>query len=100
LYNADRRRYFETAPLINKRAVPRKGLYMRTLQDVKPGETVSVVKLHGQGAVRRRIMDMGITRDAEILVRKVAPLGDPIEVNVRGYELSLRKADIAIIEVR
>ncbi|MDR1107649.1 MAG: FeoA domain-containing protein [Spirochaetaceae bacterium] len=73
---------------------------MRTLQDVKPGQTVSVVKLHGQGAVKRRIMDMGITRDAEILVRKVAPLGDPVEVNVRGYELSLRKADIDIIEIR
>ncbi|MDR2363252.1 MAG: FeoA domain-containing protein [Spirochaetaceae bacterium] len=73
---------------------------MRTLKDVKPGETVSVVKLHGQGALKRRIMDMGITRDAEILVRKVAPLGDPVEVYVRGYELSLRKADIAIIEIR
>jgi ferrous iron transport protein A len=73
---------------------------MRTLKDIKPGETVSVVKLHGQGAVKRRIMDMGITRDAEILVRRVAPLGDPIEVNVRGYELSLRRADIDIIEVR
>jgi ferrous iron transport protein A len=73
---------------------------MRTLQDVKPGETVSVVKLHGQGAVKRRIMDMGITKDAEILVRKVAPLGDPVEINVRGYELSLRKADIDIIEIR
>jgi ferrous iron transport protein A len=73
---------------------------MRTLQDVKPGETVKVSKLHGRGAVKRRIMDMGITRDAEILVRKVAPLGDPIEVNVRGYELSLRKADIDIIEVQ
>jgi ferrous iron transport protein A len=73
---------------------------MRTLQDAKPGETVRVSKLHGQGPVKRRIMDMGITRDAEILVRKVAPLGDPIEVNVRGYELSLRKADIDIIEIR
>ncbi|MDR0688906.1 MAG: FeoA domain-containing protein [Spirochaetaceae bacterium] len=73
---------------------------MRTLKDVKPGETVSVVKLHGQGALKRRIMDMGITRDAEILVRKVAPLGDPVEVYVRGYELSLRKADIDIIEIR
>ncbi|MDR2758369.1 MAG: FeoA domain-containing protein [Spirochaetaceae bacterium] len=73
---------------------------MRTLKDVKPGETVNVVKLHGQGPVKRRIMDMGITRDAEILVRKVAPLGDPVEVNVRGYELSLRKADIDIIEIR
>ncbi|MDR3114526.1 MAG: FeoA domain-containing protein [Treponema sp.] len=73
---------------------------MRTLQDAKPGETVRVLKLHGQGAVKRRIMDMGITRDAEILVRKVAPLGDPIEVHVRGYELSLRKGDIAIIEIQ
>jgi ferrous iron transport protein A len=72
---------------------------MRTLQGAKPGETVRVVKLHGQGPVKRRIMDMGITRDTEILIRKVAPLGDPIEVNVRGYELSLRKADIAIIEI-
>jgi ferrous iron transport protein A len=73
---------------------------MRTLKDVKPGETVRVVKLHGQGAIKRRIMDMGITRDAEILVRKVAPLGDPVEVNVRGYELSLRKADIDTIEIQ
>lgn len=73
---------------------------MRTLADVRPGETVSVVKLHGQGAVKRRIMDMGITRGAEILVRKVAPLGDPVEVNVRGYELSLRRADIDIIEIQ
>jgi ferrous iron transport protein A len=73
---------------------------MRTLKDVKPGETVRVVKLHGQGAVKRRIMDMGITKDAEILVRKVAPLGDPVEVNVRGYELSLRKADIDTIEIQ
>jgi ferrous iron transport protein A len=73
---------------------------MRTLKDVKPGETVRVVKLHGQGAVKRRIMDMGITRDAEILVRKAAPLGDPLEVNVRGYELSLRKGDIDIIEIQ
>jgi ferrous iron transport protein A len=73
---------------------------MRTLRDVKPGETVSVVKLHGQGPVKRRIMDMGITRDAEILVRKVAPLGDPVEINVRGYELSLRRADIDIIEIK
>ncbi|MDR1986967.1 MAG: ferrous iron transport protein A [Treponema sp.] len=73
---------------------------MRTLKDVRPGETVRVVKLHGQGAVKRRIMDMGITRDAEILVRKVAPLGDPVEVHVRGYALSLRKGDIDIIEVQ
>ena len=72
---------------------------MRTLRGVPPGKTVKVVKLHGQGPVKRRIMDMGITRDVEILVRKAAPLGDPIEVNVRGYELSLRKADVDIIEV-
>ncbi|MDR0557249.1 MAG: ferrous iron transport protein A [Treponema sp.] len=72
---------------------------MATLQEARPGQTVRVVKLHGQGPVKRRIMEMGITRDTSILVRKVAPLGDPIEVNVRGYELSLRKADIDIIEV-
>jgi ferrous iron transport protein A len=69
------------------------------LREVKPGETVRVTKLHGEGPVKRRIMDMGITRNAEILVRKVAPLGDPVEIKVRGYELSLRKADIDIIEV-
>jgi ferrous iron transport protein A len=74
-------------------------MFMVTLKSAKPGQTVRVVKLHGQGPVKRRIMDMGITKDTEILVRKVAPLGDPIEVNVRGYELSLRKADIDIIEV-
>jgi ferrous iron transport protein A len=73
--------------------------FMQTLKDVLPGQCVRVVKLHGQGPVKRRIMDMGITRNTEILVRKVAPLGDPIEVKVRGYELSLRKADIDIIEV-
>ena len=72
---------------------------MKTLRDIKTGETVKVVKLHGQGAVKRRIMDMGITRNTEIYVRKVAPLGDPIEVTVRGYELSLRKADCEMIEV-
>jgi len=72
---------------------------MGTLKEVKPGQIVKVVKLHGQGPVRRRLMDMGITRDTEILVRKAALLGDPIEVTVRGYELSLRKADIDIIEV-
>ena len=72
---------------------------MRTLGGVKPGANVRVVKLHGQGTVKRRIMDMGITRDTVIQVRKAAPLGDPIEVNVRGYELSLRKADVDIIEV-
>ncbi|GHV42347.1 iron transporter FeoA [Spirochaetia bacterium] len=72
---------------------------MLTLKEVKPGQKVRVVKLNGQGPVKKRIMDMGITRDAEILVRKVAPLGDPVEITVRGYELSLRKADIDIIEV-
>ncbi|MCR5310310.1 MAG: ferrous iron transport protein A [Lachnospiraceae bacterium] len=72
---------------------------MKTLRDVKIGETVKVVKLHGEGAVKRRIMDMGITKNTEIYVRKVAPLGDPIEVTVRNYELSLRKADAEMIEV-
>ena len=72
---------------------------MKTLRQVKVGETVTVVKLHGEGAVRRRIMDMGITKGTQVYVRKVAPLGDPIEVNVRGYELSLRKADAQMIEV-
>lgn len=72
---------------------------MKTLKSVKPGESVSVVKVSGEGPVRRRIMDMGITRGTEILVRKVAPLGDPIEVHVRGYELSLRRADAEMIEV-
>ena len=72
---------------------------MRTLKDVHVGETVKVVKLHGIGAVKRRIMDMGITRGAEIYVRKVAPLGDPVEVNVRGYELTVRKADAEMVEI-
>ena len=72
---------------------------MRTLREVKVGETVKVVKLNGEGAVKRRIMDMGITRGVEIYVRKVAPLGDPVEVTVRDYELSLRKADAENIEV-
>ena len=72
---------------------------MNTLKQVKIGSTVRVVKLHGEGAVKRRIMDMGITKGAEIFVRKVAPLGDPIEVTVRGYELSLRKAAAEMIEV-
>ena len=72
---------------------------MKTLKDVKIGETVAVKKLHGDGAVKRRIMDMGITKGVEVYVRKVAPLGDPIEVNVRNYELSLRKADAQLIEV-
>lgn len=73
---------------------------MRTLKEVKCGSTVSVVKLHGEGAVKRRIMDMGITKGTEVYIRKVAPLGDPVEVNVRGYELSLRKADAEMIEVQ
>ncbi len=72
---------------------------MKTLRDVKVGETVTVVKLHGEGAVKRRIMDMGITRRTSVFVRKVAPLGDPIEVTVRNYELSIRKADAEMIEV-
>ncbi len=72
---------------------------MKTLKDVKVGQTVTVVKLHGEGAVKRRIMDMGITRRTEVYVRKVAPLGDPVEVTVRNYELSLRKADAEMIEV-
>jgi len=72
---------------------------MRTLRDIKCGETVSVVKLHGEGAVKRRMMDMGITKGTAIFVRKVAPLGDPVEVTVRGYELSLRKADAGMVEV-
>ena len=72
---------------------------MQTLKDAKVGQTVKVVKLHGEGAVKRRIMDMGITKGVEVHVRKVAPLGDPIEVTVRGYELSLRNADSQMIEV-
>ncbi len=72
---------------------------MNTLRNTAVGETVSVVKLHGEGAIKRRIMDMGITKGTEIYVRKVAPLGDPIEITVRGYELSLRKADAEMIEV-
>ncbi len=72
---------------------------MKTLKQAAIGDTVKVVKLHGEGAVKRRIMDMGITRGAEVHIRKVAPLGDPIEVPVRGYELSLRKADAEMIEV-
>ena len=72
---------------------------MKTLKETGIGETVKVVKLHGEGAVKRRIMDMGITKGVEIFVRKVAPLGDPMELNVRGYELSVRKADAELIEV-
>lgn len=72
---------------------------MKTLRQAKVGDTVTVVKLHGEGALKRRIMDMGITKDVTVHIRKVAPLGDPIEVNVRGYALSLRKADADLIEV-
>ncbi len=72
---------------------------MKTLKEAKIGETVRVVKLHGEGAVKRRIMDMGITKGVELLIRKVAPLGDPIEITVRGYELSIRKADAEMIEI-
>lgn len=72
---------------------------MRSLKEVKVGETVKVVKLHGEGAVKRRIMDMGLTKGTEVHVRKVAPLGDPVEVTVRGYELSIRKADAEMIEI-
>ena len=72
---------------------------MKTLKDAKVGQTVTVVKLHGEGAVRRRIMDMGITKGVEIYIRKVAPLGDPFELNRRGYELSLRKADAEMVEI-
>ena len=72
---------------------------MKTLRQVKIGDRVKVVKLHGEGAVKRRIMDMGITKGVEVYIRKVAPLGDPVEVTVRGYELSLRKADAEMIDV-
>lgn len=72
---------------------------MKTLRQAKVGETLKVVKLHGEGAVKRRIMDMGLTKGVTVYIRKVAPLGDPVEVNVRGYELSIRKADAEMIEV-
>ncbi len=72
---------------------------MKTLKDAAIGSTVKVVKLHGEGAVKRRIMDMGITKHVDVFIRKVAPLGDPMEVTVRGYELSLRKADAEMIEI-
>ena len=72
---------------------------MRTLKDVKVGQDAKVVKLHGEGAVKRRIMDMGITKGVDVNIRKVAPLGDPVEITVRGYELSIRKADAEMIEV-
>lgn len=73
---------------------------MKTLKQAKIGDTVTVVRLHGEGAVKRRIMDMGITKGVTVYVRKVAPLGDPVEVNVRGYELSIRKADAEMIEIQ
>ena len=74
-------------------------IHMRTLKEVRIGETVKVSRINGEGAIKRRIMDMGITRGVEIYVRKVAPLGDPVEITVRGYELSIRKADAAMINV-
>jgi ferrous iron transport protein A len=72
---------------------------MKTLRETAIGKTVRIVKVHGEGAVRRRIMDMGITKGTEVTVRKVAPLGDPIEITVRGYELSIRKADAEMVEI-
>lgn len=72
---------------------------MKTLRNAKPGDTVKVSRINGEGALKRRIMDMGVTKGVEIYVRKVAPLGDPVEVTVRGYELSVRKADAEMIEV-
>lgn len=73
---------------------------MQTLKDAKVGTTVTVAKLHGEGAVKRRIMDMGLTKGTSVYIRKVAPLGDPVEITVRGYELSLRKADAELVEVQ
>ena len=73
---------------------------MKTLRDVKVGETATIVRLHGEGALKRRVMDMGLTKGTEVYVRKVAPLGDPMELTVRGYELSVRRADAELIEVR
>ena len=72
---------------------------MKTLRDVKIGKSAKIIKVHGEGALRRRIMDMGLTKGTEVYVRKVAPLGDPLELNVRGYELSVRKADAEMIEI-
>ena len=72
---------------------------MKTLREVKVGQTATVVKLHGEGATKRRIMDMGLTKGTEVYIRKVAPLGDPVEITIRGYELSIRKADAELIEV-
>ncbi|WP_333859032.1 FeoA family protein [Clostridium sp.] len=72
---------------------------MKTLKDIKCGETVTIVKVHGKGAIKRRFMDMGLTKGTEVYVRKVAPFGDPVEINVKGYELSLRKEEALIVEV-
>ena len=72
---------------------------MKTLREVKVGETATVVKLHGEGATKRRIMDMGLTKGTEVYIRKVAPLGDPVEITIRGYELSIRKADAELSEI-
>ena len=72
---------------------------MKTLREVKVGETATVVKLHGEGATKRRIMDMGLTKGTEVYIRKVAPLGDPVEITIRGYELSIRKADAELVEI-
>ena len=72
---------------------------MKTLREVKVGETATVVKLHGEGATKRRIMDMGLAKGTEVYIRKVAPLGDPVEITIRGYELSIRKADAELIEI-
>jgi ferrous iron transport protein A len=86
-------------PLPATTQVIKENAAMKTLKEVRVGQTVKVVKIHGEGALRRRIMDMGITKGVEIFIRKVAPFGDPFELNVRGYELSLRKADAEIIEI-
>ena len=83
---------------VYKKYISRRSNGMRTLKQARVGDTVKVVKLHGEGAVKRRIMDMGLTKGAEVHIRKVAPLGDPIEVTVRGYELSIRKSDAEMIE--
>ncbi|MCI8593645.1 MAG: ferrous iron transport protein A [Oscillospiraceae bacterium] len=72
---------------------------MKTLKEARPGETVRILKIHGEGALRRRIMDMGVTKGTELYIRKVAPLGDPVEVTVRGYELSIRRGDAQSIEI-
>lgn len=85
--------------LTDKTTRGEKTAFMKTLKEVKVGARVKVVKVHGEGAVKRRIMDMGITKGTEIFVRKVAPLGDPLELTVRGYELTIRRADAEIIEI-